>query len=53
MSYHAQITQTKNFFKASIHDIYVALNEEGGQAKYSDIDLEKTNREWMLLWFTS
>lgn len=42
--YHAQITQNENFFKASIHDIYVALNEKSGQAKYSNIDLEKTNK---------
>lgn len=44
LPYHAQITQNENFFKPSIHDIYVALNEESRQAKYSNVDLEKTNK---------
>lgn len=43
---YAQITQNENFFKPSIHYIDAALNEESGQAKYSNIDLEKTNWEW-------
>ena len=47
LPYHAQITQNEYFFKASIHYIYVALNEESGQAKYSNVDLEKTNKQRM------
>lgn len=41
-SYHAQITQNKNFFKASTHDIYAALGEESGQGKCSKVNVEKT-----------
>lgn len=40
-SYHAQITQNKNFFKASTHDIYAALSEESGQGKYSKVNVEE------------
>lgn len=54
LSYHAQITQNENFFKASTPDIYVALNEESGQAKYSEVSVEEmTDWERMQLCFTS
>lgn len=46
---HVQITQNENFSKVSIHDIYVALNEESRQVKDSNVDSDKTNTEWIQL----